>query len=79
MEITGILTEEGRIIKHLNPIRYRRLKQICKRYMKTPPENATFIVQLFHFKGQELHADLYTTVDNMTDFFDSIYEIDISE
>ncbi len=79
MNISGILSDEGTIIKHLNPIRYRRLKQICSRALGKYPKNSYFIVQIFYYKGKELHADVYVEEGKKINYFDTIYEISTLE
>lgn len=67
-----LLNEEGNHIKHLNPIKYRRLRKMLKDYANPVPKDTRIILHIYYFDSNDLYADLYIQKENIFDFIETI-------
>ena len=59
-----MVTSENVSIKHMSPIKYRKLKKLLSFFAQPIPEKAEVLLEISFYDGQELLADMHVTLPN---------------
>ena len=72
MKIIDILDTEGKKIKHLRPIKYRKLKRLIRDYANEDLRKEVVTTHLHYYDGEELWADIYIYKDEKIEYLETV-------